>query len=273
MRWVVYIFIFHTMLITSLHSQSRDSLIQIYPGIGDTIDIFDRDFFNLYPNVEGFQQASLYIRGNNKLVSKLKLNISDKIVDSSVVNLLSALKSVRKNITKLDEENNLKAGNEPDVIISLNDKRLVKGKLIMFSKNNLYLKSENEHPNTLSTSTDLKIPNLSISEINIVGQNNTWSSAGMGVLVGFALGGILGFASGDDESGLVQFSSEEKVLGLGLTFGFLGGLIGLIVGGSSSTDDYIIHYNSNMDLLKLKNYSKYYFRHEEPIDEKFKEFN
>jgi len=273
MKWAIYFFIFHTLLITSLHSQNRDSLIQIYPGIGDTIDLFNRDFFNLYPDIEGFQQASLYVRDNNKLVSKLKLNISNKIVDSSVVNFLAALNTVRKNISKLDEENNLKSRNEPDVIISLKDKRLVKGQLIMFSKDNLYLKSENEDPNTLSTSTDLKIPNLSVSEINIVGQNNTWSSAGMGALVGLLLGGIIGFAGGDDESGLVQFSSEEKALGLGLTFGILGGLIGLITGSGSSTDDYIIHYNSKMDLLKLKDYSKYYFRHEESIDEKFKEFN
>jgi len=273
MKWAIYFFIVHILLVAPLHSQNRDSLIQIYPGIGDTIDLFDRDFFNLYPDVEGYQQASLYIRDNNKLVSKLKLKISNKIVDSSVVNLLSALKSVRQNISKLDEENNLKSRNEPDVIISLKDERLVKGQLIMFSKDNLYLKSENEDPNKISQSADLKISNLSVSEINIVGQDNTWSSAGMGVLIGALLGGILGFAAGDDESGFIQFSSEEKALGLGITFGILGGLIGLIAGSSSSTDDYIIRYNSKMDLLKLKDYSKYYFRREESIDEKYKEFN
>jgi len=271
MKKLIYLFLTFILFNASGYSQQKDSLIQLYPGIGDTIDLFDRDFFNLYPDIEGFQQASLYVRDNNKLVSKLKLNISNKIVDSSVVNFLAALNTVRKNISKLDEENNLKSRNEPNVIISLKDKRLVKGQLIMFSKDNLYLKSENENPITLSPSTDLKIPNLSVSEINIVGQNNTWSSAGMGALVGLLIGGILGFAGGDDESGLVQFSSEEKALGLGLTFGILGGLIGLITGSGSSTDDYIIYYNSKMDLLKLKDYSKYYFRPNVQVEQKYEE--
>ena len=222
MKCIIFFIISFILSTLYLHPQQRDSLIQIYPGLGDTIDLFDREFFNLYPNVEGFQEVSLFLRDNDKIVSKLKLKISNKIADSIVVNSLMALKMVRLSIAKLDDENNKKP--ELEAIINLKDEKSIEEQLVMFSKNDLYLISENNVGSEISQSNALKIPALNVNEINILGQNKTWSHAGWGALVGLAIGGILGFASGDDETGLVQFQSEEKALGLGLVFGIIGGL-------------------------------------------------
>ena len=273
MKKIIY-YLLITILVNSYsYSQERDSLIQLYPGLGDTVDLFDREFFNLYPNVEGFQEASLYIRDNGKLVSKLKLGISNKIVDSTVVNSLSTLNKVRLNIAKLDAENNKKSDIELDAMISLKDERYVKGQLAMFSKRSLYLISENRVVNNISQSSSFKIPTKNVNEINILGQNKTWSHAGWGALAGIAIGGILGFASGDDESGFVRFQAEEKALGLGLTFGLIGGIIGLISGISSSTDNHIIQCNSILDLLKLRDYTKYYYRYDKSVEGKYVELD
>ena len=51
----------------------------------------------------------------------------------------------------------------------------------------------------------------------------------------------------------------------------LGGLIGLIIGAAASTNDEVYKINSEYDLLKLKDYAKYYFRYDESVDEKYLE--
>ncbi len=56
-----------------------------------------------------------------------------------------------------------------------------------------------------------------------------------GILVGGLLGFTIGFASGDDPSGLLSFTAEEKGALLGLTLGIAGGLIGTIGGAASGS--------------------------------------
>ena len=48
MKKLIYMLLTFVLFISSAYSQERDSLIQLYPGIGDTICLFDREFFNLY---------------------------------------------------------------------------------------------------------------------------------------------------------------------------------------------------------------------------------
>ena len=273
MKLFIYLIVSLICLSTFIYPQQIDSLIQILPGteIGDTIDLFDREFFNLYPNVEGFQEASLYVRDNDKLVSRMKLKISNVIIDSVNIYSLAVLRQQRLNLTKLEAENDKKSEIKPDAVISLKDGRSINGQVIMFSKSDLYFYSEGNIANEISPTDALKIPALKINEVNILGQNKTWSHAGWGALWGVGIGGIIGFVTGDDESGFLQFTKEEKALLVGSLFGLVGGIIGLISGISSSTDDNIIHFNSNLNLLKLKDYSKYNFRYDENINKDYKE--
>ncbi len=52
-------------------SQEQDSLIQLYPGIGDTLNIFDRNYFKFYPQFDGFEFAVYYTEIMNFFSRKL----------------------------------------------------------------------------------------------------------------------------------------------------------------------------------------------------------
>ena len=51
-----------------------------------------------------------------------------------------------------------------------------------------------------------------------------------GALSGFAFGGLIGLASGDDSGGFISFTAEEKALVLGTMGGITGVIVGAIVG-------------------------------------------
>jgi len=271
MKSIIYILISLTILASTSFPQEKDSLIQLYPGLGDTLELLDREFFNLYSNIEGFQEASLYIRDNNKLISRLKLKISNEIIDTTFIQPLAILEKVRLDIAKLENENSKKLGIKADAIVGLKDEKLIKGRLIMFSKSNLYLISENEDENKILQSDALKIQLSNVNQINVLGQNNTWSYAGWGVLIGFAVGGIAYLSSKEDNStspGIGGFGLRGLEL---ISTPILGGLVGLLIGSGSSSDDEIIQIESQSDVMKLKDYAKYYFRYDEALEEKYVE--
>ncbi|HSE28460.1 MAG TPA: hypothetical protein VLA95_09545 [Gemmatimonadales bacterium] len=59
---------------------------------------------------------------------------------------------------------------------------------------------------------------------------------GTGAVIGLLVGGVAGFASGDDESGFFQVTAGQKALAGGLLGAGVGLVIGGIVGASSVSD-------------------------------------
>ena len=59
---------------------------------------------------------------------------------------------------------------------------------------------------------------------------------GIGGLVGLGLGAMVGLASGDDESGFMQYTAGQKALAGAILGGAVGGLIGGVAGASSAGD-------------------------------------
>jgi hypothetical protein len=55
---------------------------------------------------------------------------------------------------------------------------------------------------------------------------------GLGLLIGGGTGIVLGLADGDDDPGIVSFTAGEKAMMGGLFLGGLGGIAGLITGGT-----------------------------------------
>ena len=67
---------------------------------------------------------------------------------------------------------------------------------------------------------------------------------GLGALIGAGVGVIGGFASGDDECDedggdwcILTFTAEQKAVLLGLVFGGLGGMVGLVAGAVRGSHD------------------------------------
>jgi hypothetical protein len=44
------------LFMSVLFSQEKDSLIQLYSGLGDTVDQFVSSYFEIFQNIEGYQK-------------------------------------------------------------------------------------------------------------------------------------------------------------------------------------------------------------------------
>ena len=238
-------------------SQSIDSLIQLYPGLGDTVDHFDRNYFELFQNIEGFEQAVFYIRNNQRLVSKVTYSKNDKTRDTTFIQQLSVLNNVRKNIAETEKENELKSDMENEAIVILKDERTIKGNLSLFNKNNLYIVSENKTNNLHSD--HLRIPLIKVDQIKILGSSRTLSYGGLGAVVGLLLLPVNALVGGWVYVSMWVFNPISC------------GVIGLVVGAISSRYEDIYIIETNYDILELKDEVKYYFRYDETLEEQYVE--
>jgi hypothetical protein len=64
-----------------------------------------------------------------------------------------------------------------------------------------------------------------------------WEGTWMGAAIGLALGVVTGLSSGDDEDSYFNISAEGKAVLLGIAYGTIGGLTGLVIGAAKGRDD------------------------------------
>ncbi len=50
MKKIIYKLLTFVLFVSSAYPQQKDSLIQLYPGLGDTLEFFDCDSFNCFKN-------------------------------------------------------------------------------------------------------------------------------------------------------------------------------------------------------------------------------
>jgi hypothetical protein len=251
------------VLITQINSfpQTRDSLIQLYPGIGDTIYSFDREYFELFQNVDGFEYAVFYIRDKNELVSKVTFNFEGILKDTVSTYGLQALENVRSTIRKIDGENNKKLDSPREVIIFTKDENQYKGLLEMFSKKNLYLISSEQ------TDYRYKIPISNVDRIFLTGESNVLASVGIGALIGIAVGAVIGYVASDEGDYFGGKGGGATISGA--FFGLVGAIIGLIAGFADSESDQEIKIEKDSDILELKRIAYYYFIYNETREMKY----
>jgi hypothetical protein len=266
---IIYIIICLLFFTQQFLSQEKDSLIQLYSGLGDTLDRFDRDYFELLQNIEGFKSATFYIRDNKYLVSNVVFIDNGNLYDTISIQNISALQEARSKIGQSLLENETKYNSPREVIISTRNGKTFSGNLDMFSKDNLYLSSIQDFQTGESTDQNFLIPVFEIDTITFVGESNVLSSMGWGALIGFALGVTIGFVSGSDSGESLSFPAPAKAGLAGGGLGLIGGIIGLIFGLTSSADDEVFRVESQSDVLKLKDYAKYHLRYDEAIEQEY----
>lgn len=89
-----------------------------------------------------------------------------------------------------------------------------------------------------SSGTDVSIDVPDIKTIRIVNKSRALSGLGWGALAGGGVGALLGFASGNDNTGWFS-SAGSKAFFLGVGFGVVGGVIGLLIGAGAGADETI----------------------------------
>ncbi len=106
------------------------------------------------------------------------------------------------------------------------------GRIVRWVPDSLTLKPEDDLP--------VVVPVASINRLegSRGRKSNSAEGAGIGLLVGAATGAIIGLASDTDCGGFGPCGAEE-VAALAVVFGGLGGVIGLIIGASTTTERWV----------------------------------
>ena len=263
MKKLIYMLLTFVLFISFAYSQQKDSLIQLYPGLGDTLGRFDRNYFDLFQFIHGFEYATFYIRYQDRLVSKIKYTRNNSIYDTTAIQSLAVLEATRLQIIKILLRNDSIKYVQPEAIISTKDGKEYEGNIDMFSKTTLYLSKVEDLQSEKDLDINLSIPVAELDSIILIGKSSVLLSTAIGASVGATFGGIMALASGDDEL------SQGLSLIAGAFLALVGGVVGYFIG--ESEDDQVIRIDNQIDLLKLKDYAKYYFQYDESVEENYVE--
>ena len=255
-------FFFIKILIIScsftLFAQQADSLIELVPGIGKRIGIVDKEYYGLFPRFKSFEKAELFIRDHKQLISKISYFELNQIKDTTLIQSIFVLDSLRSQINQIQEEydNKFTSPVEVKVVTVSGDK--YEGKLEMFSKRYLYLFSDKSIVTGGTSHLRVKIPISDIEAVVVPGQSNVLLGIGIGALVGAVVGLAIGLSSAKDEKACIfTIKKEHQAICLSAFTGVIGSLAGLLFGVVSSSGDEVLGISRISDIIKLKEYAKY----------------
>lgn len=260
------------IFILSLNSlaQERDSLIQLYPGMGDTLDFIDRKIFDLYKDFDKFKYAQIYSRNNKFFVSKITHSKYGKARDKVLVEDISKFKELQMELDQIILENEKKFQSPLNASIFLHNGHSYTAKLEMFSKKYLYFNSDIDYLTGNSSPFRFKTSLKQVDSLKLQAKKpNLLPYVGYGSLIGAGIGALTGVILISSESWMV---SDGAILGGATLIGWgVGALIGLVIGSVTPTEFITIKFNSPNDILKLKNYSAYYFNYRKSLEESYVE--
>ncbi|MBT8379103.1 MAG: glycine zipper family protein [Ignavibacteria bacterium] len=270
MKVIIYAILNLTIFSSSLFSQDKDSLIQLYPGLGDTIDQFDRNYFELFQNIDGFNSAVFYTRNNEQVISKVSYLKNEELKDTVIAQPLSKLESIRTMVELIDWQSNKRVEYAEEFVLVTKDSSIYEAELVMFSRSHLYFDSDINYITDDYLNWKFKVPIESVENLSLAG-STAWSSAGWGAGIGLLLGtGAAGAVSG----GSSNIVSSSAVGGASMIlFGLVGGVIGLVLGIASESEDTVFNINSQEDLIQLKKYAKYYYQYDQSVEDEYVELN
>ncbi len=253
----------------SICAQESDSLIKLYPGMDDTISYVDRTYFGLYNQVEGFEYATVSLRDNEELISRVTFSDNGILKDTILTNDFSILENTRSKIDQIVKENQEKIESLCEVNITANSSRTFEGILEGFSKDHLYLFSNKNFLSGQDSEFKFKIPSSSVNEVLILGESNYLTPVLWGAGIGFATGvlapiGLSAMAQetlDPDSEPEVEFSGELLVSGF--VCAMIGAGIGYVIGLLTAEDDIPVKFNSDRSVLRLKDYAIYNFSESE----------
>ena len=255
-------FFFIKILIIScsftLFAQQADSLVELTPGIGKRIGIVDKKYYGLFPHFKSFEKAELFIRDHKQLISKIFYFELNQIKDTTLIQSISVLDSLRSQINQIQEEYDNKFASPVEVKVVTISGDEYKGKLEMFSKRYVYLFSDNSIVTGGTSHLRIKIPVSDIEAVVVPGESNVLLGIGIGALVGVVVGLAIGLSSAEDEKACIfTIKKEHQAICLSAFTGVIGGLAGLLFGVVSSSGDEVLGISRIDDIIKLKEYAKY----------------
>lgn len=260
----------------SSYAQKADSLIQIYPAVGDTLSLFERNYFGLYTEIEDFHYAVFYLSEKDSFISKLYSSNNDTVDQQIRIQNQSSLDSLKKIIQLIDTMNSELFKYQPDILLSTKDGNVIEAQLEMFDENYLYIIASDitaEHTGM----NRYRIPAAQVTELTLEGSSNVLAGMCIGGTIGLVIGALVsssiksnshkGPDSFDNCAADMDESFNAAAAFVAIALGAF--LVGTFIGAGTSSDDQVIYFDSNMDVLKLRGHCAYILNKEILKDRKY----
>ena len=231
--------------------------------IGDTLSLEERNYYKLFPQIEGFQLAVFHLNPDSSLNANVKY-IKNGIIKDTLIENYKKLKTLNYHIYArnalengtlntfyyIKENSKFKKGSE--VCAYMNDGRETSGELLSVRKTSiLILKPDcDENLNNLDCVIHRKASE--IDKLIIKGNSNVGWGLGLGILASVVVGAMV-FQSYDDGSIYWGYDAIFPTLASAVSCITIGTTIGIF----TSTQDEVINIYSDKDIRGLSYYSRY----------------
>ena len=231
----------------------QEKPIQISALIGDTLDLVERDFYELFPSIEGFQYATYSLSSDSLIQVKVYYMYGNELRDTVNTIGLKSLTNIRARVNKIDEDFKPNEMGEKVSIEKLSSEML-EGELLYVSPNSITFIPKYEPDYELEDYTDLiEVYNFSeIKSITIINESD-FSSSCLRIGGFTALGAIVAGALVQGASeGIDQLSAEI----VGVIIVAAGIAVGILL-EMNATNDEEIDLDKDFDYKRLKTYARY----------------
>ena len=258
----IFTAILEAMLLLGISIAQEKEPIITSPIIGEKLDRVERNYFGLFPNINGFEEAVFYMNPDSSLMVEIWYQFNSEIRDT-IISRYASLKSFQEHlnqtiltIMKSDED----LGKSSIASIVTSDSNKISGKLLEVSTNTITIFRYELNFREKSQMDSFGFYNIDYSdilEVKLVDVTN------IAPFIYPIIGGILGVVIA---SAIIEPNNESLEEGRrsGYAIGAIGGLVG---GGLGFLLSYAIPINvfsetsfeppfDDDDINELRNYTK-----------------
>ncbi len=265
------------IIITDIIPQENEKPYLVNPLIGDTLDLEERNYYLLFPDIDGFHYAVFYINPDSTLDANVAY-FENGLLKNTFIENYKSLKSLDYHIkakvaleninpieslrTNKDPHLISQKGTEISVLSYYGEERV--GELLAVRRNSLLMLKDDCYFNLKNLDCIWKANQSEIEQVVIEG--NSYLALGIGLgLVTSAIAGALIYQSNYEEDASSNFIDFRAANAFGESFGTiilttiglttLGAIIGLV----TSTPDTVVDIIDENDIQGLSKYARFPF--------------
>lgn len=223
-------------------AQQQERPIVVSSLIGDTLDAMERDSYQLFPSLDGFQWAVFYLNSDSSLAAKVTL-LRDGVQGDTIIKRTYMLYTLRDYIPLREQA--IKDSSQDkgsDNVLSLNNGKIIHGELLSVRDNAV----------VVEYGGITVIRSAEIWKVIVLGESKILKGIDYGLLVGGVImtGGYILWRA---KSGFESLGCGITVIGLAT----LALLTGTVSGIAFSTRDLEVVSPEAQDLSSLKRLARY----------------
>ena len=236
--------------------------------IGDTLSQEERDYYQLFPKIEGFQYAVFYLNPDSSLNAEVKYLVEGHSRDTLIQNYRS-LKSLNYHIYARNAlENGIPDtafkfeapvySKGADVSVYMNNGLETSGELLSVRKNSLLLLKPECNDNLINPDCINKTNFAEIDKLVVKGNSNVAVGIVLGLVAAVAVSAIIYQSNYKNSSSWLHGLAAYEKSKVPIIISSIGCItLGVTIGIFSSTPDEVITTFSKYEISGLSTYSRY----------------